>query len=415
MKSNSEVTLKSNSKTTTTPPLKKRSVFSSMILPLFGGLFLGFLLSLVATFLYLTVIKGESIPEIIALVAGDGDDDEPEEEETPESEPDDEDEPEEETPAPAGFPTGEKRIAYIKDSNIWLVNNDGTDKYQITSDGDSINIRYGHLDWKAENILSYIKCTTNCKIYTRVLHAGAETVAVTPPPFTQSIDRFAWSNNATMVAYMIRKTDDSEALIMNKAGVETTLKAYGPIPGRGVGDDDGVDITFTPDDTKVSSFLTFTTSDPYILIFRTSDGSTLLSLAQMRFPTFNGNNSLYYKDSATHKIMYRDLSMPAPSAELGSFNGFYLKASPSGNFISYYTVPGNTELAYHDVAGSPAAITSAAYNAEWLDDNFLIAHKSFVYPDIGDLGNSALLKVKRTDGTKLTLDTGEMSDFAIED
>lgn len=404
-----------------TPP--KKNALVKVVLPLFVGLIIGLVIVIIGSVVYVKYFSsdlglGDSDDGTEEEVADNEGSEENSDEDVAEEPTDDEEiipESEEMEDTVPGFPTGDKRVAYIKDSDIWIVNNDGMDKYQITSDGDPSEATYRQVDWKSTNVLSYLKCKASCKIYTKVLPSGAETLAVTPPPFTQFIDTFSWSADSTMVAYFIRKADNSASLILNKSGAESTLKSYGPIPGRGIGEDDGESIEFSADGSKIVSFISFVEDEPYILVYRTSDGAILLTLADGRFPTFDGNTAIYYKDSPAQKIMHRVISAGSSTTALSLFNGFYLKTSPSRDFISYYSVPSNAELMYHDVAGSPDSITPAAYFGEWLSDSYLVAFKSFVYPETGYLGSNALLKVKRTDGTKTTLDTGEISDFSIED
>lgn len=193
----------------------------------------------------------------------------------------------------------QKRIVYIKDDNVWVMDSSGQDKIQITSDGNEFT-KYGCVDWKETDVISYSKCDGSCGIYIYDLISEQELLFLEMMPFTQSIDAIRWSNDGTKLAYLFKKGDSSrEASLYTGDEDVRILTSYEMADARGIEHSDGIDISFTSDDSKVLVFNTFTrykSEDKPIQVF-SINGELLLELDNYFSPTFVGNDKLFYLET----------------------------------------------------------------------------------------------------------------------
>jgi len=326
------------------------------------------------------------------------------------------------TQSPSATPPaddGKRKIAYMKDNNIWIVSTDGTGDEQITNDGNGMDKRYTAIDWKSKRVLSYARCDSVCKIYTYQLSNNSETEVLSMIPFTQNVSAIEWSHNGSLLAYIFTKGDSSSEASVWNGSSSTSLQMFAPVPARGGMLDDKVEIEFSPDDSRIVLVNTLTDlPSPSVGAYK-PDGTVLITMGGMgfSFPTFDGNDGFYYKDGNTLKYF----SFPGGSSSIitafvdGSAYNF--KTSPDRNFISYWWLSSTDDvtLVAYDVAGSPVHIANGFVYAKWLDSLTLVAIKT----DNKMLGigpiSYGLYQVQRVGGANSQIVAGSIYEFEIED
>jgi len=326
---------------------------------------------------------------------------------------------EEDEPVPVV--TDLNRILYIKDENLWVVNNDGTGKTQITTDGNGVTVQYRAIDWKESGIISYSKCAGSCKIYTRDLATDIETEILEGIPFTQSFDAIEWSHDENSLAYIFTKGDYSKEASLWTGGSTTVLESYAPPPGRGGHYDDGGYLEFSLDDSKVLVLNTIidTTFNKPVILFEI-DGTKTVELANTTFPTFDGNDAFYYKSTTTGNLDRWDI-LTASSSTVMTFTTTSihdLHTSPDGYFVLFWSDISGTSptQGYYDTGGSPSPLITDYLGGKWLDEDsvYIVTEEVSEISDAGFFMSGGISKVKRTDGTTTVLDTGGIYTFEVE-
>lgn len=311
---------------------------------------------------------------------------------------------------------GERQIAYMKNNNIWVMNIDGSDKTQITSDGDGDATRYTAMKWRTTNVLGYAKCDGACNIYIYDLTTNAESLIHTPPPFTQGINDIAWTHDAAKLGYIFVKADYSREAVVIDGATTTSIETFAPPPARGGGYNDGIQIRFSPDDTKVLVLNTIVPFGDNTVIADNIDGTNIVKYSDASFPTFDGNDGFYFKHDGKIKKYTFASGTVGVTYNFAGGNGYNLETSPDRNFIAFWDEEsdGSTQLLFHDVAGSPALITNDFANSKWLDSNELVSIKT----KNGGLGmgfeSDGLYRVERVGGDTTLLDNSNIYNFEIE-
>ncbi|MBN1331663.1 hypothetical protein JW978_02130 [Candidatus Dojkabacteria bacterium] len=329
---------------------------------------------------------------------------------------DDVDSPDDDTDDDDDTDFGPRKIAYLKNDNVWIMETDGTNKTQITFDGDGDATRYTAVDWKERGTLGYAKCDGDCNIYTYDLTADTELLAHTTPPFTQHVSDITWTHDTTKLGYIITKADYSyEAILASGAGT-TSIASFGIPPARGGGNFDGIQIRFSPDDTKIVVLNTIVEPGEDTIIATQIDGTPITTIAGATHPTFDGNSGFYFiSEDMIKKYTFATDTIGNVLFFAGT-GGYNLETSPDRNFISYWNedAAGEGHLYFHDVAGSPALIADGFANAKWIDNSYLVAIKT----DINELGmgylSDGLSKVARVGGAESVLETDPVYTFEIE-
>lgn len=314
--------------------------------------------------------------------------------------------------------SGDRRIAYIKNHNVWVMNVDGTNKTQITNDGDGSDTRYNSVVWKGPGELSYAKCepADGCKVHTYNLASSTESIALTPPPFTQGISGLAWSHDGETLGYIITKADYStEAFIMNEEEA-VSLASFATPPGRGAGYGDGMEILFSQNDGKVIVFNTIQPFNEDTLIVFDIDGTMITSFSEVHSPAIDSNSGVYYVDANYIKKYTYSTDSSINILDLGDTGGYGLEVSPDGNFISFWYEgqDGTTKQLFHDVAGSPALISEGFANGKWIDSEKLVATKT----EVSEVGmgyiSDGIYQIDRVSGASTVLDSSDIYEYMVE-
>lgn len=313
------------------------------------------------------------------------------------------------------------RILYIKDDNIWVINPDGTNKIQLTTDGVLGTITYRALAWREPGVISFSRCAGSCKIYTRDLATAVDTEILEGIPFTQSFDAIEWSHDGSTLGYIFTKGDGSKEASLWTVGGTIVLESYAPPPGRGGHYDDGMEMEFSPDDSRVLVLNTIidTVFNKPVILFQ-ADGTKVVELTDASFPTFDENTGFYYKSTTTGGLM-RWVEATAMSSLITSFptsSIHDLHASPDGYFVLFWSDVGGADptQAYYDTGGSPSAIAADYLGGKWIDDSsvYVVAQEVSGISEAGFFEIGGISRVKRTDGTTTALDTGWISMYEVE-
>lgn len=311
------------------------------------------------------------------------------------------------------------QVAYMKASNVYLVDGDASDTVQVTDDGTTMNQFYTAIGWKTENQLGYSKCDGSCEVYVYNLEDESTILEFTPPPFTQRIAAMAWSNDGGDFAYIWQKVDGSYGAMIG----DDEVAQFGISPGRGGSVDDGMEVYFSPNGSKVLFLNTVGNEvDPTVILANTVDGSIITSITSATFPTFDGDLGFYFKHEGKIKHYSFASSTTSNAYDFGDGGGYNLETSPDGFFVSFWSDDSDsdstTELIGFDVAGSPFAIRDNIANAKWYgDSNVLVGLKQEAADD--DIGmfayqTTSLVKFNRIGGAELILADGAVYEFEVE-
>ena len=148
----------------------------------------------------------------------------------------------------------QKKIAYVKNNSVWVVNSDGTDKNQLMPDS---NRNFPQLSWKNVNAISYIQCETNCQIRTTNIEKINPLIDADPGESVgdTQILTFAWNHAGNQLAYIYKLPDGQMRMDFKSGAVKNVVKTFASLTagqgGRGGSLDDNVSLYFSPDDKYV--------------------------------------------------------------------------------------------------------------------------------------------------------------------
>ncbi|MBD3280503.1 hypothetical protein GF389_03190 [Candidatus Dojkabacteria bacterium] len=396
-------------------PVKKKGLSRKMKLLIGVGLFVGFAIILTGVFLGIVLLMKDSSDSDNDSKGNKSDEAVVEDEAEQKSE--DELDGTDDGDALIGDDSalGARKIAYMKDANIWVMETDGSNKTQITLDGNRDTIRYTAMDWQERGLLSYAKCDGSCNVYTYDLVAESESLEHTPPPFTETIADITWSHDGTILGILYTKADYSYTAYVVDGGISTDIATFGIPPARGAGYSDGLQINFSPDDSKVLVLNSIVDFGEDTIVATEIDGTPITTIAEATHPTFDGNTGFYFvADGRIKKYTFATGSINNILL-LGTNGGYNPETSPDRNFIAYWNeaADGETHLYFHDVAGSPDLIADGFAEADWLDNSELVAVKTA--PGIGmGYQSEGLSKIERVGGAETALEAGNVYNFEIE-
>lgn len=312
-------------------------------------------------------------------------------------------------------PRDQDRIVYIKNNNVWVMNNDGTGKVQLTTDG-SDTVRYMAVDWKSPGVVSYAKCDEVCTILIKDIESEVEELIYTGIPLIYGFGAVEWSYDGATLAFLSSQEESLRKVALWNGSREITLHTYRETLGRGVGFSDGQYIQWCPDNSKLILFNTFIDGafDKSIMVFDVN-GTKLVEISDAVFPVFDGNDAFYYLD--TEGLKRWNLSTSSSTTVTATVSGYDIKLSADRNFIAFWDENESTaRLNYYDTGGSSGVIANNLARAEWLDDasQYLVAIISSGQDISGDLNYEGLVKVKRIDGTTSVLETTVVLIFEVE-
>ncbi len=318
------------------------------------------------------------------------------------------------SPTPISQNSKTKKIAYVKENSIWIINSDGSEKNQLTQPSNSI-IR--SISWKNNKELSYIRCTLSCQLLTVEPGSNLETIETEQP----QILTLNWNNAGNQLAYLYRLPDGQMKLDIKSKEASNTIKNFFAGPGRGGSLDDEVSIHFSPDDKHILVTNTLTTGNPQdkntIWVLDAYSGKEVLSIpiSEGGWPTqasWTENEKFIYKQGS--QVLKRDISKQQPQLLVNIQNFYNPKALSDLDTIIYWST--TKTLPELEISGEKDNFPGF-YKPQPLDGSHVIAIKAkkaegeeLVMPFI-----SSGISVVETNSNEdpRELDLGEISDFAI--
>lgn len=335
-----------------------------------------------------------------------------------------------------------KKIAYIKDASIWVINSDGSNKHGVyfpegqsnaNPIGSQISSYYNGLAWKNPNELSFIFCSpVACQIKTTNIatqKSGMDIEKMTTdaaPGATAGwtdIVTLAWNHAGTQLAYIYKLPDGEERMDFKTGSVKNVVKNFATAPfGRGRSLDDDASIYFSPDDKYV--LVTNTLNQPNnndkstIWVFK-SNGKEIFNIesassflaTQARWVA---GYSVMYK--LGNKIFYRGLT-DSTSMEFGNaFNPNAYNRSPDcygGTQTTLYWINSNRlpEVQYN------SQNFVGYFKPECLDNTHIISLKAKEAPESKEkmsfFISSGLSLIDIYTNQITDLDSGDISLFTI--
>lgn len=317
---------------------------------------------------------------------------------------------------------GITQIAFIAEDNVWVVNADGSNNHQITFDGDGDVVRYGAIDWREPDVVSYAKCDGTCKIFAYDIGTDTETEILESQPFTQFISAIEWSQDGDSLVYLFHKPDASmEAKLWDGTDDETVLHSYAPIPPRGGGLDDMIAARFNSNDSMIVVVNTIANPDvdPSMIAFE-SDGTVVNSFDLATFPTFDGDDGFYFKQDGVIKRFDFATETTATTYTFVGEAGYGFETSPDTFFIAYWSIldaDGSASLNYYDTGGSPSMIEPGFMYPQWLSSSDTLVAIQAGEADAFGTGYlpDGMYTVDRLSGDSAVLDEREITVFEVED
>ncbi len=274
-----------------------------------------------------------------------------------------------------------KKIAYLYEGNVWVINEDGTGKKKITDADESPESYYSNPQWKEVGVVSYSRCLGGeCTIYSYDLE---ETKQVIERKFASSgIISFGWAHESDRLAYFY--TDDNGARYLDLWDGESldNLDSWTePIYGRGGSFDDGNSISFSSDDNYILLFYTIGVPGQDSIIIYSEDGDEVISIGSeddsgfplSTFPNWLNDEEIIYKADST---LYQHPVVSSVAKILtSSFSGYDLHLSPDQSRLSYWLFGDNgiTNSYYYDLGDDMVVkIIDDMVDLEWLNNNSLV-------------------------------------------
>lgn len=330
---------------------------------------------------------------------------------------------------------GQKKIAYLKENVIWVVNSDGSNKTELVSSQDISNFSIVGLAWKDKDSLSYIRCIRDCQIFTQNVEKNIEeSLDVAPGEFAGETQIFAlaWNHAGNQLAYIYRLPDGQMRMDFKSGSIKNIVKTFASLTagqgGRGGSLDDNVSIYFSPDDKYV--LVTNTLGQPTvndkstIWVFDVS-GKELANIesdvsswaTQARWfssasptITFKINDILYKKtiDSSQKPEIIRTIKPNFYNPVPIKSDTYYWTSTSSIPYLGLVQDRGNNPI---------VKFLDGFYKPEVLDDYHIITLKAQKVPDeqesIFSYISAGLSKVDLRDKKITDIDSGEINLFAI--
>lgn len=320
----------------------------------------------------------------------------------------------------------QKRIAYIDNNNVWVINMDGSNKKQLTFDGNS-DISYANLEFKDKDNLSYVKCpkSENCsQIFTQSLKTSSTTLEEQiSSEDAYFLGGIAWSKDGQKLAYIYSDPEQTRFIYVKQNGVAKKIKEIEmKLGGRGGSFDDAQYLEFSPQGEKLLVVYTFNLplDEPSIFIFDVSSGAELLSLGKVdnlwstqAFFLDEQNIGLKRGD----KIMKVNINTSEETQLVFAPNNYNPVLSPDKDFIAFwtYTDSESADLHLFDFASGSIKLGEGMSNPQWLSEETLVAYNvttceecMFNYNVVG------LTKIDRLTKTKTSLVNSEnLTGFAV--
>lgn len=215
----------------------------------------------------------------------------------------------------------EERIAFIEDKNIWVMDSDGSNKKQITTDGGesldlpiAIPVNYFSVIWKEPAVVSYSRCHSICEIISYDLDTDVETIhsGATESEQTQTLAH-GWgvmNNTPTLVYISFSKDQDSfsnKIYAWSESLGKREIYSYDYQYGRGGSANDELSVKFSNDGKFVSVLNTYASGDDeQLVVFNTSNWSVKLE-TNATGHAFWGNDKLLFGKFESDKVALYEL------------------------------------------------------------------------------------------------------------
>lgn len=300
--------------------------------------------------------------------------------------------------------TTSKKIAYVNDDTLWVIDPDGLNKIRITDEptlhaldwsGGAAGVKgsFMQLAWKDSSNISYLFCTRSCAIFTSNVFTKKTTIEVDPdriyPEGPIQTLAFGWDHQAKNLAYIyvVNGVGNQMRMDMQTGSNRNTIKTFA-VPNVGTGShknslDDDVSIHYSPDDKYI--LVTNTLGQPNnvdqntIWVFDTGGNevlaiksSTTSMATQARW--FLRDRFLY---KLANNLYYRSLDgLQNLGASINNFQNTVVLTSADGSRPIYWVNTSNLPFIEMIDATKPKKVIDSYYRPEVVDETHIIAFKA---------------------------------------
>lgn len=308
-----------------------------------------------------------------------------------------------------------KKIAYLKNKDLWIINEDGSEKKQITT-----NAQASSFSWKNDEEISYGECKSLCKIKTVNINSKKHTEEVVFEEFTQNIIAIDWSKDEKRLAYFYTDKDsDRHLTVKNNLDYDEYI-SFGPSQPKDSTFEDEVKVEFSPEKYRLLLVNTYLDEDDEDTLFIfDEEGKDIKQFKNATFGSFISNNSFIFKSLTDNLLSKFVIGTDSLTSNLITYPIAYDPImSPDLDFVSFWKInaENKAELYFHDMAKSPGFIGTNLAKAQWLNGSKTLVSLE-VEPNIKSFvgfESNGLVKVERVGGKVTVLDEGAIYDFEVK-
>lgn len=260
------------------------------------------------------------------------------------------------TPITQETPTETRKfryIAYIKEEgqqNIWVVDQQGTNKKQVTDNNESNN--YSLLHWKGYDELAYVVCKESgedCAIIAKNVSTGEENSVVNPSS-REVFLAFRFNQIGEQIAYIERLSDGRSFVQLQQGDSTRTLKELlAPLAlGRDNNYSDETSLQFSPDGNHLLVINTFTqpnTAQNFLTlwVFEVETGRELFGIGTSTSFASDGawldNETIYYVHD--NRLIQKNITNQGEITQTTFENLYDLQLSPTLDQLIFWSVTEN--------------------------------------------------------------------------
>ena len=303
-----------------------------------------------------------------------------------------------------------KFIAYIAEGNVWVSNPEGTNKINITKDGDLYS-PYSNLSWKEPGVVSFTKCFANeCKIFTYSLNSNKleEVMKIATP----AIFSLNWDVRFFEHPFYIYINPDGQEIAATYSDSEIQIYNFGQ--------------TTTNSTTLYEPrYIDFSTDGKYIMIYDTYSENEKLVIFNSDYEKMGivDGNPISPKFISDNELVY-SIENQLHRATVGSFHsttlasniaGTDLALSTSKKYLTYSEVlMGKTYTKVYDLDANAAISSFEGFmGAKSINDDEYLAIQESKSSD-GTYSINKLVKIEKATNSTIEVESKNVTDFAIE-
>lgn len=305
------------------------------------------------------------------------------------------------------------RVAFVMGGNVWVMNLDGTNKAQITTDGSEFNT-YRNLAWKNSNELSYSNCYGGeCAVH----HFNLANDVQYPLLTIQSpmINVMKWSPDGVYL-YMnyVKPNGTYETMKWEEGNRISVLRQYTPPAGANYTHDDQIDFSFSNNGEYVAVTNTFVKSTEIenVVIYDRNGKQISVISGNTSMPEFTADSSVFFStDNKYYKGKIGSLQSEVVVDNFGAKDG---DLSVDGSHLVFWQLSGNTPVTvYRNINTKETKELARNFKVEsWVNESNILGYVVENYKGVHEYSIQKLATID-LNGNLSILEESNVSEFVV--